>query len=252
MRVELAAMTSRCERQALEISQLRRQLADAQDRPAPSPQRQGRADGATQTAEVPAAPRPGTDGDLHQGLETQRRQLDALQQEAGEKGRELGRAKASQRLLQAELGEQRMIADQYREQVEVLEEQLRRAMSQRQEQVVASGPRSRPSSASSRGLCDRAPFGGGGGSRPVSARAVKAWVEPSDAPRGTPLASARDGGRAAASPELAGISSGSDCEVDEDDEEASVEAGAGVDSDAEFIARRDRECHSVRETWGMR
>merc|ERR1719293_8831 len=122
-------MTSRCERQALEISQLRRQLADAQDRPAPPPQRHGRADGATQTAEVPAAPSPGTDGDLHQG--------------AGEKGRELGRTKASQRLLQAELEEQRMIADQYREQVEVLEEQLRRVMSQRQEQVASSGPRSR-------------------------------------------------------------------------------------------------------------
>ncbi|CAK0876290.1 unnamed protein product [Prorocentrum cordatum] len=248
LRLELAAMTSRCERQALDISHLRRQLADAQDQPAPPPPRQAQADGATQTAEVAcAAPRPGTDGNLHQGLETQRRQLDALQQEAGEKGRELGRARASQRLLQAELEEQRMIADQYREQVEVLEEQLRRAMTQRQEMAMSSGPRSRPSSASSRGLCDRAPIGAG--SRPGSSRAVKAWVEPRGTPRGTPLASGRDGGRGAAGPELAGISSGSACEVDVDGEEASVKADADGDSDAEFRARRDRESHSVRETW---
>lgn len=82
-------------------------------------------------------------------------QLEAVHREVGEKARELRRAQESVKLLQTELQEQRLVSEQYRSQLEVLEEQLTSSLMKRRREVgedladhiaVASG-RSRPLSA---------------------------------------------------------------------------------------------------------
>lgn len=97
------------------------------------------------------------------GEEEQRRQLDALHKEAGEKGRELRKVHETVRLLRSELQHQQLLAEQYRTQVEVLEEQLKAAMHQRRqlvdEALTAETPGrvgSRPSSAGAARSCGTA------------------------------------------------------------------------------------------------
>lgn len=68
-------------------------------------------------------------------VDVQQTQLAEIHAEAGEKSRELRRVQEAMRLVQRELQEQRSVADQYRNQVEVLEEQLGSALMKRRRQV---------------------------------------------------------------------------------------------------------------------
>jgi len=118
--------------------------------------------------------------------------LEDLHREMGEKARELRHAQESVRLLQRELQEQRLLAEQYRSQVEVLEEQLSGALMKRRRQAgeeladqiaAASGGRARPLSArGSRPPSATSPRGFGGlpgvtPASPSSPQVPRAWTE---------------------------------------------------------------------------
>lgn len=93
--------------------------------------------------------------------QVERQELDALHREVGEKSRELRKTQDTVRLLRSELQQQQQVSEQYRSQVDMLEEQLRITTMQSRQQ--ASSPKI------SLGL-----------SRTSSARLTRAWQ---DSPR---------------------------------------------------------------------
>merc|ERR1712087_733798 len=99
-------------------------------------------------------------------------QLDSMHREEGEKGRELRRAQDTVRMLRAELQQERVVSEQYRVQMEVLEDQYRSAQQMLRHAPVDDERRRSTESARDRSSSRST-------SRPASARVTKAWGESS-------------------------------------------------------------------------
>lgn len=202
-------LTARCEQQASELLELRKRVRELEDQeqarscssrgscigaktPGPSSERSAQTDiSMSESSDVARSLLP------EFSEEMQQTQLAEIHAEVGEKARELRRVQESMRLLQRELAEQRSIADQYRNQVEVLEEQLNSSLMKRRresaediaEQIAVSARGSRPLSARS----SRPPSATSGGSRgiftaagsspnAVGMRVSRAWAEAGTSP----------------------------------------------------------------------
>lgn len=188
LRRTIADFEVRFERQAQELRQLRRQLSDGA---AGSP---------------PRRPASGPPSGVEQSTQTQTEenrfaeQLDALHRESGQKSRELRRALESVRTLQAELRQEKLLANQYKATVEGLEELSREAT---RKQQLAEEQRMKAdwllrNEIDSGGRSSRAT------SRPTSARVMKAWAEGDAASR----SSSRPDSRHSASRPGASIANG--------------------------------------------
>lgn len=111
-------LTLTCDQQSQELVGLRSRVAEFESSPRrpelPGSTEQPRKAGVEQSVQTLEASE----------ASCQREQWDAIHREAGDKTRDLRKTQESVRLLQNELSQQRLVAEQYRGQVEVLEEQL--------------------------------------------------------------------------------------------------------------------------------
>lgn len=151
LRRTIAELTSQCQQQADELEVLRRVCGGPGAPPAV-------ASAATQTEQADGA-----------GGAEMDEELEEVRRESMGRARELRQAQESMRLLQRELQEQRLLSEQFRGQMEALEEQLSGALMRRrreagEEVAERMGSRSRPASAR--------------GSRPSSAEASRRAWEP--------------------------------------------------------------------------
>lgn len=140
LRRTVAELTARCQQQASELVELRQRVKELEAQGQSNirnmvsrgmsvecgSQTEGSADTTSEAADLWL---PDFSADVQQT------QLAEIHAEAGQKARELRRVQEAMRLVQRELQEQCSIADQYRNQVEVLEEQLGSALMKRRRQV---------------------------------------------------------------------------------------------------------------------
>jgi len=155
----VAELTATCKKQSLELSALRQKLREleASDGICTKQHRlQASCDKNTQTSDLV----------LIETCEMQRQQLDAIHKEVGDKGRELRKAQDTVRMLRAELEREREFSEQFRVQVEVLEEQLRNTLQKRSHEAQE---------AYAGGLCPMTAR-----RRPASAGVLRAWMRPNE------------------------------------------------------------------------
>jgi len=113
-------------------------------------------------------------------------QLDSMHREVGDKTREIRKVQDTVRMLRAELQQERLVSDQYRVQVELLETQCHAAQQMLRHAPVDDSPRHGASSRSGTpGAQSRS-----GTPRPASARVTKAWGEGSPSSRASGSAKA--------------------------------------------------------------
>jgi hypothetical protein len=188
MRFSLGELQGRCDRQAKEIAQLRRQACgddmihgqESEFFSTASPFEPAKLDfSSSLTKPLAASATSSKPACCEQECQTEERafteQLDAIHREAASKSKEVRKLQETVQLLQAELQQEKMVALQYREQVEGLEQQLQDAM---KKQHRAEGERNlvewhlRNAEGSSKRP------GTGCAPRPTSSRSrMKAWGE---------------------------------------------------------------------------
>lgn len=178
MRFAIGELQAKCDRQEKELAAFRQQGADASAVVTSNTTKaQVFRDLMSSSMGVPiqGAPSAPRDRANQNGDGVMAQELDLIHREAAQKSKDLRKLQETLAMVRAELNQEKMVSDQYREQVENLEMQLKNAM---QKQHRAEGERTvvewRLRNAEGAGRLSRSCTPQPGASRSL----IKAWAEP--------------------------------------------------------------------------